>query len=61
MPLFNTASGPVKYPDEKSMYPAFPRVSFGQAVAIGLSAGIVGAIRYILDKRLLKLRIFQLC
>lgn len=47
MPLINSASGPIKYPDSKSIYPAFPRVSFGQAVAIGLSAGAVGAIAYV--------------
>jgi hypothetical protein len=47
MPLYNTAKGPVAFPDEKSIYPAFPQVSFGRAVAIGLSAGFVGAFMYV--------------
>jgi hypothetical protein len=47
MPLHNTASGPIAYPDEKSIYPQFPRVSFGSAIAIGLSAGAAGAFVYV--------------
>lgn len=58
MPLINSASGPIKYPDSKSIYPAFPRVSFGQAVAIGLSAGAVGAIAYVSSTRSRQLSIY---
>ncbi|KAF2748845.1 hypothetical protein M011DRAFT_441372 [Sporormia fimetaria CBS 119925] len=44
MPLYNTPSGPLKFPDAKSLYPSSPRVPLGQAIAIGLSAGILGAL-----------------
>jgi hypothetical protein len=36
----------VSYPDAKSSYPAFPKVGFGRAVAIGIGAGFVGALVY---------------
>ncbi|KAF2278780.1 uncharacterized protein EI97DRAFT_431027 [Westerdykella ornata] len=44
MPLYNAPSGPIKYPDSKSLYPTLPRVSLAQALGIGVSAGILGAI-----------------
>lgn len=33
--------------DDKSNYPRAPQVSFGKAVAIGLGAGAIGALRYL--------------
>jgi len=44
MPQFHTAAGTFSHADEKSLYPRFPRVTFGQAVAVGLGAGLVGAL-----------------
>ncbi|PVI04409.1 hypothetical protein DM02DRAFT_692108 [Periconia macrospinosa] len=44
MPQYNTPTGSYAYPDSKSTFPTAPRVSFGRAVAIGLSAGLFGAI-----------------
>lgn len=45
MPQFHTAAGTFSHADEKSLYPRFPRITFGQAVAVGLGAGLVGALR----------------
>lgn len=47
MPQYHTPGGTVSYADPKSIYPTFPRVSFGRAVAIGLSAGFLGALVYV--------------
>ncbi|EUC45269.1 hypothetical protein COCMIDRAFT_95988 [Bipolaris oryzae ATCC 44560] len=44
MPQYHHPGGTVSYPDAKSLYPSVPRVSFGRAVAIGLSAGFLGAL-----------------
>lgn len=30
--------------EAKSAFPAFPRVGFGQAIAIGIGAGMVGGL-----------------
>ena len=46
MPQYHHPGGTVSYPDAKSLYPSVPRVSFGRAVAIGLSAGFLGALVY---------------
>jgi hypothetical protein len=46
MPQYHTPGGTVSYPDAKSSYPAFPKVGFGRAVAIGIGAGFVGALVY---------------
>lgn len=43
MPQYHTAAGTFSRPDAKSNYPAFPQVTFGRAVAIGLGAGLIGA------------------
>jgi hypothetical protein len=48
MPQHHTATGTLSYPDAKSSYPAFPKVGFGRAVAIGIGAGFVGAFVYVL-------------
>ena len=44
MPQYHTAAGTFSHVDEKSMYPRFPKVTFGQSVAIGLGAGFIGAL-----------------
>ena len=44
MPQYHTAAGTFSYVDEKSAFPRFPKVTFGQAIAIGLGAGFVGGI-----------------
>jgi hypothetical protein len=47
MPQYHTPTGTVSYPDAKSNFPAFPKVGFGRAVAIGIGAGAVGALVYV--------------
>ncbi|PSN65223.1 hypothetical protein BS50DRAFT_601679 [Corynespora cassiicola Philippines] len=44
MPQHNTPAGSVAYPGSKSTFQAFLKVGFGQAIAIGLGAGAVGAL-----------------
>jgi hypothetical protein len=48
MPQHHTATGTLSYPDAKSSYPAFPKVGFGRAVAIGIGAGFVGAFVFVI-------------
>jgi hypothetical protein len=43
MPQHHLSTGTVSYPDAKSSFPAFPKVGFGRAIAIGIGAGAVGA------------------
>jgi hypothetical protein len=43
MPQYHTPTGSYAYPDAKSTFPTFPKVSFGQAVAIGIGTGFLGA------------------
>ncbi|KAF9740458.1 hypothetical protein PMIN06_012859 [Paraphaeosphaeria minitans] len=43
MPQHHTVTGTLSYPDAKSSFPAFPKVGFGSAVAIGIGAGFIGA------------------
>ncbi|KAF2994251.1 hypothetical protein E8E13_001289 [Curvularia kusanoi] len=44
MPQHHLPTGTISYPDEKCDFPAFPRVGFGKAIAIGIGAGAVGAL-----------------
>lgn len=44
MPQYHTAAGSFSHADDKSIYPRFPRLSFGQAVAVGLGAGLIGTV-----------------